>query len=72
MFENIKEKREQKKREEQARLEEMLRIEREKLMSLSEKELLVETILELRRINEECHNITTQCDDIEREIMISR
>lgn len=70
MFEKIKEKHEQKKREEQARLEEMLRIEREKLMLLSEKELLVEIILELRRINEECKDLTSQCDVIERQIMM--
>ncbi len=64
MFKKIIEKYEQKKQEEQAHLEEMLRIERERLLSLSEKELLVETILELRKITESYKDISAQCDSI--------
>ena len=43
--------------------EEEFRIEKERLNSMSEKELLVEMILELKRIDQ-------KCDDIARKIVI--
>ena len=43
--------------------EEELRIEKERLNNMSEKELLVEMILELKKINR-------KCDDIARKIVI--
>ncbi len=70
MFEKFKEKREQQRREEQARLEEERRIEMERLLSLSEKELLIEVILELRKIKGTCRDISSQCDDISTKIMM--
>ena len=75
MFEKLKEKREQREQqrlEEQARLEEARRIEMERLQSLSEKELLIEVLLELRTINGTCSNISSKCDDIDVGIMMCR
>ena len=43
--------------------EEQLRSEKERLNSMSEKELLIEMILELKRIDQ-------KCDDIARKIVI--
>ena len=43
--------------------EEELRIEKERLNNMSEKELLIEMILELKRIDR-------KCDDIARKIVI--
>ena len=43
--------------------EEELRIEKERLNNLSEKELLIEMIMELKRIDQ-------KCDDIARKIVI--
>ena len=43
--------------------EEELRIEKERLNNMSEKELLIEMIMELKRINQ-------KCDDIARKIVI--
>ena len=43
--------------------EEELRIEKERLNNMSEKELLIEMILELKRIDQ-------KCDDIARKIVI--
>ena len=43
--------------------EEQLRIEKERLNNMSEKELLVELILELKKIDR-------KCDDIARKIVI--
>ena len=43
--------------------EEQLRSEKERLNSMSEKELLIEMILELKRIDR-------KCDDIARKIVI--
>lgn len=43
--------------------EEQLRSERERLNNMSEKELLVEMILELKKIDQ-------KCDDIARKIVI--
>ena len=45
--------------------EEQLRSEKERLNSMSEKELLIEMILELKRIDQ-------KCDDIVRKIVIYR
>lgn len=70
MFEKFKEKREQRIREEQERIEREIRKEREQLMSLSEKELLVEAVIELRRIRNGCNEISSQCDDIASRIAI--
>ena len=46
-----------------ANQEEELRLEKERLNSMSEKELLIEMILELKRIDQ-------KCDDIARKIVI--
>lgn len=70
MFEKLREKREQRMREEQERIEREMREERERLMSLSEKELLVEVIIELRRISDGCNTITSKCDDIASNIAL--
>lgn len=43
--------------------EEQLRLEKERLNNMSEKELLVELILEMKNINR-------KCDDIARKIVI--
>ena len=43
--------------------EEELRIEKERLNNMSEKELLIEMIMELKRIDQ-------KCDDIARKIVI--
>ncbi len=68
MFEKMRERREKKNREAKDRLEEKLRLDREKLMSIYEKELLVEAILELRKINEPCKDISSQSDEISMRI----
>ena len=70
MFDRLREKREQKIREEQERLEQELRTEKERLMALSEKELLVEAILELKKIKYANKVISAQCDDIARKIVV--
>ena len=70
MFAKIKEKREQQMKEAQERLNQEIRAERERLMTLSEKELMVETIIELKKINHNCRIISSQCDDIAREIVV--
>ena len=46
-----------------ANQEEELRLEKERLNKMSEKELLIEMILELKRIDQ-------KCDDIARKIVI--
>ena len=43
--------------------EEQLRLENERLQTMSEKELLIEMIMELKRIDQ-------KCDDIARKIVI--
>ena len=43
--------------------EEELRLEKERLNNMSEKELLIEMIMELKKINQ-------KCDDIARKIVI--
>ena len=43
--------------------EEQLRLEKERLQTMSEKELLIEMIMELKRIDQ-------RCDDIARKIVI--
>ena len=43
--------------------EEQLRLEKERLQTMSEKELLIEMIMELKRIDQ-------KCDDIARKIVI--
>ena len=43
--------------------EEQLRLEKERLQTMSEKELLIEMIMELKRIDQ-------KCDDIERKIVV--
>lgn len=70
MFEKLREKREQRMREEQERIEREIREERERLMSLSEKELLVAAIIELKKIRNGCNAISSQCDDIANKIVI--
>ena len=40
--------------------EEQLRSEKERLNSMSEKELLIEMILELKRIDQKCDDIATK------------
>ena len=45
--------------------EEQLRLERERLNNMSEKELMVELILEMKKIDR-------KCDDIARKIVIWR
>ncbi len=70
MFEKFKEKREQQRLEEQARIEEARRVEKEKLMSLSEKELLIEIIFELKKLNRTCSTVSSKCDDISTKIML--
>ena len=52
MFEKAKERREEK-----------MRLEKERLMALSEKELLVEILMSLKKID-------AQCDDIKSKIVI--
>ncbi len=70
MFEKIKEKRERQMREAQEKLEQEIKSERERLMALSEKELMVETIIELKKITYGCKVISSQCDDIARKIVV--
>ena len=43
--------------------EEQLRLEKERLQTVSEKELLIEMIMELKRIDQ-------KCDDIARKIVV--
>ena len=43
--------------------EEQIRLEKERLQTMSEKELLIEMIMELKRIDQ-------RCDDIARKIVI--
>ena len=43
--------------------EEQLRLERERLNSMSEKELLIELVMELKKIDR-------KCDDIARKIVV--
>ena len=43
--------------------EEQLRLERERLKSMSEKELLIELVMELKKIDR-------KCDDIARKIVV--
>lgn len=43
--------------------EEQLRLEKERLQTMSEKELLIEMIMELKRIDQ-------KCDDIARKIVV--
>ena len=43
--------------------EEQLRLEKERLQTMSEKELLIEMIMELKKIDQ-------KCDDIARKIVI--
>ena len=43
--------------------EEQIRLEKERLQTMSEKELLIEMIMELKRIDQ-------KCDDIARKIVI--
>ena len=50
MFENIKAKREQKIQEEQEKLNQQIQEERNRLASLSEKELLIEAVIELKKL----------------------
>ena len=45
--------------------EEQLRLEKERLQTMGEKELLIEMIMELKRIDQ-------KCDDIARKIVIWR
>lgn len=63
MFEKLKKKREQRIKEAQEKLEQELAVERERLMTLSEKELMIETIMELKKISH-------QCDDIAEKIIL--
>lgn len=70
MFDRMKEKREQRIREEKERLERQIQAERERLASLSEKELLIEMIFELKRINQNCSIVSSKCDDIARKIVV--
>lgn len=59
MFERMKEK----KRHRQEEREQKIREEKNRLLSLSEKELLVEILLELKRIED-------RIDDVERSVRI--
>ena len=59
MFESMKER----KRQRQEEREQLIREEKNRLLSLSEKELLVEILLELKRIE-------NGIDDVERSIRI--
>lgn len=59
MFERMKEK----KRQRQEEREQKIREEKNRLLSLSEKELLVEILLELKRIED-------RIDDVERSVRI--
>ena len=59
MFESMKEK----KRQRQEEREQLIREEKNRLLSLSEKELLVEILFELKRIE-------NGIDDVERSIRI--
>ena len=59
MFESMKER----KRQRQEEREQLIREEKNRLLSLSEKELLVEILFELKRIE-------TGIDDVERSIRI--
>ena len=59
MFEGMKEK----KRHRQEEREQKIREEKNRLLSLSEKELLVEILLELKRIED-------RIDDVERSVRI--
>lgn len=61
MFESMKER----KRRQQEEREQQIREEKNKLLSLSEKELLVEILFELKRIE-------NGIDDVERSIRIYR
>ena len=70
MFESIKAKREQKIREEQEKLNQQIQEERNRLESLSEKELLIEAIIELKKIKYNSRIISSQCDEIARRIVV--
>ena len=70
MFENIKAKREQKIQEEQEKLNQQIQAERNRLASLSEKELLIEAIIELKKIKYNSRIISSQCDEIARRIVV--
>ena len=61
MFESMKER----KRQRQEEREQLIREEKNRLLSLSEKELLVEILFELKRIE-------NGIDDVERSIRIYR
>ena len=70
MFEKMKEKREQKIREEQARIAEEMRVEKERLTSLSEKELMVEIAFELKKINHNGKGIIMECEELKQTIRL--
>ena len=70
MFESIKAKREQKIREEQEKLNQQIQEERNRLESFSEKELLIEAIIELKKIKYNSRIISSQCDEIARRIVV--
>ena len=70
MFEKMKAAREQKIQEEQEKLNRQIQEERNRLASLSEKELLIETVIELKKLNYNSRIISSQCDEIARRIVV--
>lgn len=70
MFENMKADREQKIQEEQEKLNRHIQEERNRLASLSEKELLIEAIIELKKLNYNSRIISSKCDEIARRIVV--
>lgn len=72
MFDRIKaarakaaEERAQRIKEENERIERELQEEKNRLMTLSDKELLVEMIVEMKRTQKVCERIKDKCEDIE-------
>ena len=72
MFERLKEararvaaERQERERLERERVERELQAEKERLMALSEKELMIEILLQLKRVDSTCETISSKCDDIE-------
>ena len=70
MFESIRIKREQTIQEEKEKLNQQIQEERTRLESLSEKELLIEAVIELKKIRYNTGIIISQCNDIAKEIYI--
>ena len=70
MFEKMKAARDQKIQEEQEKLNRQIQEERKRLESLSEKELLIEAVIELNKLKYNSRIISSQCDEIARRIVI--